>query len=199
MVFSLDELPVITPKSPILCAINPKSGSQNSLLLLKSLYACLNPCQIHDLSTGSPFDFFMNFRKQLTHCRILVCGGDGTVGWILNVLDDVEREMRRTDPAWKRPAVAVLPLGTGNDMARSLGWGAGWSGQSVSQILQQVRDAAEIPLDRWVVSIQTRPVKSGTFVSKISERFRMQPSSKRIILNNYLSIGVDASIGSLVT
>ena len=48
--------------------------------------------------------------KQL---RILVCGGDGTVGWILSVLDELKLKV----------SVAVLPLGTGNDLARSFGWG----------------------------------------------------------------------------
>ena len=40
---------------------------------------------------------------------------DLQVGWILSVLDQLQLN--------PQPAVAVLPLGTGNDLARTLHWG----------------------------------------------------------------------------
>ena len=47
--------------------------------------------------------------------RILAAGGDGTVAWILKTIRDL-----RLDP---EPHVAVMPLGTGNDLSLSFGWG----------------------------------------------------------------------------
>ena len=68
--------------------------------------------QVFDLTKGGPQPAIELFRK-VPHVKLLACGGDGTVGWLLSVLDKVA-----VDPP---PAVSVLPLGTGNDLSRSLG------------------------------------------------------------------------------
>ena len=38
------------------------------------------------------------------------------MGWILSVMDSL-------DLPRPRPAIGIIPLGTGNDLARSLNWG----------------------------------------------------------------------------
>jgi len=48
--------------------------------------------------------------------QIVACGGDGTIGWVLSGIDKLEGS--KDD----KPMVGVIPLGTGNDMARCLGW-----------------------------------------------------------------------------
>ena len=46
--------------------------------------------------------------------RILVVGGDGTVGWILSCLDRIMQEKDEgAATGWQQPPIAMLPLGTG--------------------------------------------------------------------------------------
>jgi hypothetical protein len=48
--------------------------------------------------------------------RVVVCGGDGSVGWVVNEL--------AAAGMGAAVAVGIIPVGTGNDLSITMGWGA---------------------------------------------------------------------------
>uniref|UniRef100_A0A914VCY2 Diacylglycerol kinase n=1 Tax=Plectus sambesii TaxID=2011161 RepID=A0A914VCY2_9BILA len=110
-------------------------------------------------------------------CRALVAGGDGTVGWILETIEKLDLK--------PPPQVAVLSLGTGNDLSRVLGWGPGHTGEvNVTEMLTAVARAVPVKLDRWTVSLKQRR----------NFGIHLTHPDKKLTMSNYFSIGVDASV-----
>jgi len=111
--------------------------------------------QIFELSASQGPEVGLQLFHNVKHFRVLVCGGDGTVAW---VLDAVEKQNYESPPP-----VAILPLGTGNDLSRVMCWGGGLSSVErqggVCALLNDVDHAAVTVLDRWNVAIKE---KNGT-------------------------------------
>uniref|UniRef100_A0A452UFJ5 Diacylglycerol kinase n=1 Tax=Ursus maritimus TaxID=29073 RepID=A0A452UFJ5_URSMA len=123
--------------SPLLVFVNSKSGDNQGvkmdLISLTFSFLC-------SLRLFQKFDTF----------RILVCGGDGSVGWVLSEIDSLNLH--------KQCQLGVLPLGTGNDLARVLGWGSACDDDTqLPQILEKLERASTKMLDRWsVMAYETR-------------------------------------------
>jgi len=115
--------------------INPASGGRLGAALGAILAGRGDP--VHDIRQGRLVELARSCEGAL-----VACGGDGTAA---AVLDAVHRSGRDVP-------VAVIPLGTGNDLARHLGWpttspGAG----GLDTWLAHAIAAPDRRLDRWLL------------------------------------------------
>jgi len=165
------------PWQPLIVIANRKSGGSDADAILSQFRSILNPVQVIDLASLTPLD---GLRWCLlfpdVQYRILICGGDGTIGWVLRTADSLDLPTK--------PQFAILPLGTGNDLSRTMGWGGGFTAAEldVRQFLEDRLDkATPVSFDRWMVNI------------KNDRKFGLR-RNKQIVMNNYFSVGCDALV-----
>ncbi|XP_019726948.1 diacylglycerol kinase theta [Hippocampus comes] len=166
---------------PLLVFVNTKSGGLKGKDLLYAFRKILNPHQVFDLSNGGPLPGLHTFR-DIPSFRVLVCGGDGTVGWVLGVLEALRHQL-----ACREPPVGIVPLGTGNDLSRVLRWGPGYSGEDPSHILACVDEADEVLMDRWTILLDAQDLAENC-ADAILE------APKIVHMNNYFGVGIDAEL-----
>ncbi|KAM9835960.1 diacylglycerol kinase zeta-like [Aulostomus maculatus] len=172
--------PIPSPlMKPLVVFVNPKSGGNQGAKILQSFMWYLNPRQVFDLSQGGPKEGLELYRK-VHNLRILACGGDGTVGWILSCLDELALN--------PQPPVAVLPLGTGNDLARTLNWGGGYTDEPLSKILSHVEDGTVVQLDRWNLQVEPNCGAGAEVDEQQTDKLPLD------VFNNYFSLGFDAHV-----
>ncbi|XP_053507277.1 diacylglycerol kinase theta [Ictalurus furcatus] len=167
---------------PLLVFINPKSGCLKGREILYGFRKLLNPHQVFELTSGGPLPGLHTFR-EVPHFRMLVCGGDGTVGWVLGVLETIRHKL-----ACPEPAISIVPLGTGNDLARVLRWGAGYSGEDPYNVLVSVDEAEEVEMDRWTILFDAQEMAEDG-----KENGFLEPP-KIVQMNNYFGLGIDAEL-----
>ncbi len=70
---------------------------------------------------------------------VVIAGGDGTVSRVVNGLSRIETP----------PPFAILPIGTGNDLARTTGWWHIWHDEGLDGFWAAVSAGKVKPIDLW--------------------------------------------------
>ncbi|XP_064982194.1 diacylglycerol kinase 1 isoform X2 [Musa acuminata AAA Group] len=213
--------PSFVPSCPVVVFINTKSGGQLGSALLATYCNLLNKLQVFNLKEEAPdkvlHKLYGNLEKLksdgdhlaaeiLNRLRLIVAGGDGTASWLLGVVCD----LRLARP----PPIITVPLGTGNNIPFSFGWGMrnpGIDCQSVKSFLEQVMKAREMKIDSWHIIMRMRVPKEGSCdpilpleLPHAMHAFQRVSESDSLTMErhqtfrggfwNYFSIGMDAQV-----
>lgn len=66
--------------------VNSKSGDNQGVKFLRRFKQLLNPAQVFDLISSGP-QLGLRLFRHFDPFRILICSGDGSVGWVLSEID----------------------------------------------------------------------------------------------------------------
>ncbi|XP_056167127.1 diacylglycerol kinase 5-like isoform X1 [Syzygium oleosum] len=200
------------PACPVVVFVNSNSGGRRGGDLIVTYRTLLNKNQVFDLGETAPGEVLQQLYENLEilkqdgdplaseiqkRLKLIVAGGDGTANWLLGVVSDLKLP--------QPPPVATVPLGTGNNLPFSFGWGKknpGVDRRSVMSFLSQVKTAKEMKIDGWHLVMQMRALKEGSCDP-------IEPSGQTNSLNafqqdgfhtfrgrfwNYFSTGMDAQV-----
>ncbi|CAN6449578.1 unnamed protein product [Victoria cruziana] len=209
------------PDAPIVVFVNSCSGGRYGPALSARLQELISDEQVFDLSRVKPTDFFHYglgclerlagygdscARETRERLRVMVAGGDGTVGWVLGSISELYFQNRLP-----LPPTGIIPLGTGNDLSRSFGWGGSfpfaWK-SAVKRSLFKATTGQVCHLDSWriVVSMPTGEVIELPYALKaredcmfdkdddIEDNLPERPTQIEGVFYNYFSIGMDAQV-----
>ncbi|CAK0826054.1 unnamed protein product [Prorocentrum cordatum] len=128
----------------------------------------------------------VNVDARERRIHLLVCGGDGTVTWVLS---EIEAFMQaHPDVLRHQPPIGVVPMGTGNDLARSLGWDSKFRDSAhVARYVHNALEGTVVELDQWKVTLRPKSLLPPALHS-------VHGLEHVAYFQNYFSVGMDAQI-----
>lgn len=135
--------------------------------------------------------------------RFLVCGGDGTVTWVLKEIEACKEEFPDLFQSRdEEPPIGILPVGTGNDLARSLGWGSKLKRvREIVGYVQWMLFSDNVALDQWKVTLSFHGGHEPEGLPPSFHLGNQNPNSLNGyrrdyegFFQNYFSVGMDAAV-----
>ena len=126
--------------------VNPRSGSGQGRRLAEKIEQLVLPAPVFKQVVFTDPD---RLDQQVYSCAkgkdlVVLCGGDGTVSSIIAHLANLD----------KAPVLAIIPMGTGNDIARSTGWLWSWAEFGLDGLFYAIKEGKVANLDVWQMDIK---------------------------------------------
>ncbi|GBE59157.1 diacylglycerol kinase [Babesia ovata] len=188
-------------------ALTPMQPEVDELRFSKPVPAIVRIYSITDGASGNKPGLchlrdFMASKSPEDNVKVVVCGGDGSMVWLIS-----EIEAHSID--YSSISFAIVPYGTGNDLARSVNWNDlnglmpfDMNMTPLRRVIERLFKATEIQHDLWQILITVEP--EGSF-NKISSSTHQKQTildaeghevlHMEFVMGNYFSLGVDARIG----
>lgn len=183
----------------VLAIYNMKSGGRPFRRRLQSLQRLFGECGAEftavSISDGLDEDLIRELgpERGANVTAIVGIGGDGTHNAVVNAL----MRCRRHRAEMHLPPYAIIPFGTGNDLAKSLGLQAGrWHLQQAVDVVLNGRDVA-IDLGEWNGCFFADSLSIGVDATVLARRIRIQRRCEGVPLHGYAYYGM-ATLATLV-
>jgi diacylglycerol kinase (ATP) len=205
--YEIIEISSSIPPTPLILLCNPKSGSTlaSSYLPLSPIYKCVVGSQevsvhIFNMSLASSFESACEQALSLSSftspLRVFVAGGDGSLIWAIETMASAGVRLEKL-------LFGILPFGSGNDLAASLGWGRDPPAALLDPYIAQWVAAVPHPFDVWTAAVTVRAdggigqvlQTKDSFFKQLLQNGPTKQLTLTRLMTNYFSFGLDARIG----
>ena len=188
--------------SQLIVLINSKSGGKKGWLLGKEFTKY--GAKIFDmLKVSKDYINIQLLGEQIyefrDNCIIIIAGGDGSIAWGCSLIDKSLQYLKETKRWISYPYIVTFPVGTGNDLSRTIGWGnIEPSIKNLLKIMSDIHFCSSFTkrvsdMDRWRVTYTfdgLKPEKDKTItqcsinLDESKEYVKMKHSINELSVNN---------------